>query len=177
MANLLEKKAKICYTAAGCLIHKNKVLLIEHKKIGIWLNPGGHVEGNETPHQAAEREFWEETGIKVNAFSVPELPQDDASEVLPNPIVSNLHWISQKNYDKRLSEGDAYAREEKWQRGCEQHLVLLYLVKPIGKLELKLDPNESTDLRWFTEEEVDAINTPDQIKREIHFAFKLLKIK
>jgi 8-oxo-dGTP pyrophosphatase MutT (NUDIX family) len=175
MADLLEKKAKICLTAAGCLVHNNKVLLVKHKKIGIWLNPGGHLEEGEIPHQAAEREFWEETGVKVQAYSIPEFPQDELSEVVPNPIVSNLHWISQKNYDSRRTEGVSYSREEKWQRGCEQHLVFLYLVRPVGKLALKMDPNESTDIQWFDESEIDGLATPDQIQREIHLAFALVK--
>ncbi len=58
---------KICFTAGGILIHHNKVLLIKHKKLNMWLTPGGHVDERELPHQTAEREFLEETGIKVKA--------------------------------------------------------------------------------------------------------------
>ncbi len=62
MADLQQYQAKICYTACGALIHKQKALLVKHKKLGIWLAPGGHMEEGEFPHQAAEREFWEEAG-------------------------------------------------------------------------------------------------------------------
>ena len=93
--------AKVCLTAAGCLIHDGKVMLVKHKKVGAWLCPGGHIDPNELPHQAAEREFWEETGIKVKAFD-PNLPAaTDGSEYLPNPILTNLHWVSEDNYHIR----------------------------------------------------------------------------
>jgi len=34
---------------------------------GLWEFPGGKLEGNESPGQAAERECWEETGLRVRA--------------------------------------------------------------------------------------------------------------
>lgn len=48
------------------IIKKNKVLLIDHKKLGKWLPPGGHVETNESPADAAKREVREETGLEIN---------------------------------------------------------------------------------------------------------------
>lgn len=40
-----------------------RVLLHRHKRLGIWLQPGGHVDPGETCEQAALREVLEETGI------------------------------------------------------------------------------------------------------------------
>lgn len=39
------------------------VLLHLHKKLGMWLQPGGHLEPGETPWAAARREAEEETGL------------------------------------------------------------------------------------------------------------------
>ena len=36
-------------------------LLHWHRKVGLWLPPGGHIEPNEDPMQAARREALEET--------------------------------------------------------------------------------------------------------------------
>lgn len=42
--------------------HKDKWLLCQHKERETWEMPGGHIEENETPLQAACRELYEETG-------------------------------------------------------------------------------------------------------------------
>ena len=39
------------------------VLLHRHKRLGMWLQPGGHLEAGETPWEAARREAEEETGL------------------------------------------------------------------------------------------------------------------
>jgi len=37
-------------------------VLCKKKSRDTWECPGGHIEGGETPEQAAKREIWEETG-------------------------------------------------------------------------------------------------------------------
>jgi 8-oxo-dGTP pyrophosphatase MutT (NUDIX family) len=38
----------------------NRVLLVDHKKAGLWLPSGGHVEPDEHPDATVRRELWEE---------------------------------------------------------------------------------------------------------------------
>jgi 8-oxo-dGTP diphosphatase len=40
-----------------------RVLVIEHKRLGTWLPIGGELESGETPAEAAARELREETGL------------------------------------------------------------------------------------------------------------------
>lgn len=40
-----------------------RVLLHRHRRLGRWLQPGGHLEPAEDPHAAALRETAEETGV------------------------------------------------------------------------------------------------------------------
>ncbi|MFQ3307527.1 MAG: 8-oxo-dGTP diphosphatase [Candidatus Midichloriaceae bacterium] len=40
-----------------------KILLVDHKKAGLWLPPGGHVEIDENPTYTVKRECLEELGI------------------------------------------------------------------------------------------------------------------
>jgi 8-oxo-dGTP pyrophosphatase MutT (NUDIX family) len=39
------------------------VLLHRHKRLGLWLQPGGHIDAGEEPADAALREAREETGL------------------------------------------------------------------------------------------------------------------
>lgn len=43
--------------------HSGRVLLIHHKRLGVWLPVGGEIEAGETPLEAARRELSEETGL------------------------------------------------------------------------------------------------------------------
>lgn len=194
MADLLQYPAKICLTVGGTLVHQGKILLIKHKKLGIWLNPGGHIEPNEVPHQTAEREFWEETGVKVRAISTEPLPAQlaaDNSQYLPTPFLTNLHWVSQKNYQERTAAGEPIplnpqmkkldsTADKKWSRGCEQHLNFLFLLKlatPDGSTAYKQNLDESDGIGWFTLEEALALPTNDNIRFEIKKAFELRQSK
>lgn len=44
----------------------NQVLLVDHKKAGLWLPAGGHVEPNEHPRETVKREILEELGIEAD---------------------------------------------------------------------------------------------------------------
>jgi ADP-ribose pyrophosphatase YjhB (NUDIX family) len=52
------------WTVATFVVHRGRVLLHFHPKIGLWLPPGGHVEHGELPDDAAVREVLEETGVR-----------------------------------------------------------------------------------------------------------------
>src|ERR1700760_4917923 len=47
------------------------VLLGDHRKSGLWLPPGGHVEDGEDPRAAVTREAAEELGLTVRAPARP----------------------------------------------------------------------------------------------------------
>ena len=53
-------------TGSGFVVHPTEqaVVLVEHRKLGRWLQPGGHVESNDPDIEAsARREVGEETGL------------------------------------------------------------------------------------------------------------------
>lgn len=54
-------------TASALVLKKNKeeVLLMHHKKLDKWLQPGGHCDGEEDVLSVAKKEVLEETGIDV----------------------------------------------------------------------------------------------------------------
>lgn len=77
--------------AQGEEIAKNiQVLLIHHRALNRWLQPGGHLDHDEAPEAGARRELMEETGLTavelLDGFDGPETVFDIDSHLIPaNP--------------------------------------------------------------------------------------------
>jgi 8-oxo-dGTP pyrophosphatase MutT (NUDIX family) len=56
-------------TGSAIVIGPRGVVLLQHKRLGFWLQPGGHVDVGESPSEAALREAREETGLEVRFVS------------------------------------------------------------------------------------------------------------
>ncbi len=52
-------------TGSAIVTGPRGVVLHKHKLLGLWLQPGGHVDPGEAPWEAALREAAEETGLDV----------------------------------------------------------------------------------------------------------------
>lgn len=64
LAHPFDEHADLTHvTGSAIVVGPRGVLLHRHKRLGIWLQPGGHIEPLETPWQAAMREVVEETGL------------------------------------------------------------------------------------------------------------------
>jgi 8-oxo-dGTP pyrophosphatase MutT (NUDIX family) len=57
-------------TGSAIVVGPRGVVLLEHKRLGSWLQPGGHVDAGESPWDAALREAHEETGLAVSFADV-----------------------------------------------------------------------------------------------------------
>lgn len=70
-------------TGSGFVVGPRGIVLLKHKRLGFWMQPGGHIDAGETPWEAARRECVEETGLDVrflgpfDAAGVPELVHVD----------------------------------------------------------------------------------------------------
>ena len=70
------------HVTVACVVHaQDKFLIVEETINGkaLWNQPAGHLEANETLLQAAERELWEETGIRATPqhfIRMHQLPED-----------------------------------------------------------------------------------------------------
>jgi 8-oxo-dGTP pyrophosphatase MutT (NUDIX family) len=73
------------YTATTYVVEGGAVALHEHDGLGKWLPPGGHVDRDELPHEAALREVREETGLDVDLVAEREDIASGTVESLPRP--------------------------------------------------------------------------------------------
>jgi 8-oxo-dGTP pyrophosphatase MutT (NUDIX family) len=88
---------RIDFTASAYVVFKKKVLLRMHDKYGVYLPPGGHVELDEDPVQAAVREVKEETGLDVTLWDGNKKFSIDTYEAgleLIPPVSLNRHHTS-----------------------------------------------------------------------------------
>lgn len=60
-----EHADQVHVTASVLITGPRGVILLKHKKLSIWVQPGGHIDPDETPAEAAVREAVEETGLAV----------------------------------------------------------------------------------------------------------------
>jgi 8-oxo-dGTP pyrophosphatase MutT (NUDIX family) len=130
------------FTSTAFIIQDERVLLINHRKLGKWLPPGGHMEPNETPPDTAVREALEETGLEIELISQENI------------------WIERFNassfhrpYLCLLEEIPKYKGIPK-----HQHMDFVYLAKPIGGT-LKENLLETDGIKWFTKGEVDLLES------------------
>ena len=123
------------FTATVYIFHENKVLLHKHKKVGKWLPPGGHVEPNETPPEAAKREVFEETGLEISFIEQEHLKISAYNaKSFERPFLCLLEQIPKnKNYPEH------------------EHMDMIYLARPV---QLKEDLIE---FQWFGYEELQSL--------------------
>ncbi len=69
-------------TASAFVVSRRGVVLHRHRRLGIWVQPGGHVDPGEDPPTAALRETREETGLPARLHLPIELVHVD---VHPGP--------------------------------------------------------------------------------------------
>lgn len=119
-----------------------KVLFVHHKKYDLWLQPGGHIEPDENPIQAAIREAEEETGIDISPFLQPGERIDEYAFPFPAP---------------------AFMVEEKIPPYGDTpehfHLDMVYVIHLPDVVEARLEIDKANDIGWFTREEARNLKT------------------
>jgi len=60
-----ERDDPVHVTGSAIVVGERGTVLLEHRRLGMWLQPGGHIDPGEDPWDAARREAAEETGLDV----------------------------------------------------------------------------------------------------------------
>lgn len=140
---------------SGCIVvnQDEEILLMKHSKLDMWLHPGGHVEERETPDETALRETREETGWKVKILD-SFLPDEEfeESQNLPMPLDINLHEV----------------KEGHW------HCEMRYPARPVEKVEATHE-NEHDGIRWFSVEEMEELDVPEEVVEAARKTISLLR--
>ena len=66
-SNCFERSLEVGHVTASAWIidpTANKVLLVHHKKLNLWLQPGGHCDGDPDVIRVVRKEVYEETGLR-----------------------------------------------------------------------------------------------------------------
>ncbi len=121
-------------TGSAWIVNKSfdNVLLIHHRKLDRWLQPGGHTDGHENVFEVAAKEVFEETGIQVEGLA--EEPIFDI----------DIHVIPER---KEVPE--------------HEHFDIRYLFAVDENVLIKGN-HESNAIRWFDLEDIPDLVKHDQ---------------
>ena len=124
------------FTVAVFVVRDGKVLLHWHRKLGMWLPPGGHIERDELPDEAAVREVREETGVEVELVGERREDVEDPVQ-LHRPAGVQLEDIGPGH----------------------QHIDLIYFARPKGSTSIR-DEFTVDRVGWYAPEDWDdmAVN-------------------
>jgi 8-oxo-dGTP pyrophosphatase MutT (NUDIX family) len=101
--------------SAVVLDETGRVLLHRHKRLGIWLQPGGHLEPGESPADAARRETSEETGIAAaHPGGVPTLVHVDLHEGPRGHVHLDVRYLLLASADHPLAPAPGESPEVAW---------------------------------------------------------------
>ena len=122
-----------------------RCLLLHHRKLDRWLQPGGHADGQAEIEQVALREAQEESGLT-------QLELDGNPEDLV-PLDIDVHVIP-----ARLDAAGNIVED------AHEHHDIRFLVVASADQELVLS-EESNDLRWFSCQEVFEVTDEESVLR------------
>jgi ADP-ribose pyrophosphatase YjhB (NUDIX family) len=140
------------FTATTIIVNKDKALLHLHKKLGIWIPVGGHIDRDELPQDTAIREAKEESGLTINLYNPDkQIPMGKVRQLF-RPMHILLEDINP----------------------FHQHIDFIYYAYSETDA-LQPEDDETTKLKWFTVDEVNELEgAPENVKALVLEAITIL---
>lgn len=126
-------------TASGWVVSldKSTALLMHHRKLDRWFQPGGHCDGDPSVEDVARKEVWEETGVRDL-----ELLREGIFDVDVHLIPANRDFPAHYHYDIRF----------------------LFKADPFNALVIN---SESRDVQWIPVAKIKDYNNSESIMRMV----------
>jgi ADP-ribose pyrophosphatase YjhB (NUDIX family) len=94
---------------------RGRILLHRHKRLGVWLQPGGHVDRGEQPWEGALRETREETGVSPrHPAGTPRLLHVDVHEGPRGHVHLDLRYLLRADGDAALRPAPGESPDVAW---------------------------------------------------------------
>jgi 8-oxo-dGTP pyrophosphatase MutT (NUDIX family) len=134
------------FTASAWILNPNtyEVLLIHHKKLNKWLQPGGHADGETDLEKVARKEALEETNLKNL-----KILSNNIFDIDIHTIPKNDEHDKHKHYDVRFA----------------------YFCDSEEKTQIN---SESKDFKWIKIEKVESLTKEPSILRMVEKSKNIL---
>jgi 8-oxo-dGTP diphosphatase len=123
------------FTCTGFVVDGDRTLLLWHRRLRMWVPPGGHLEPDEDPVTAVLREIREETGLEAEVLPL--------SDTFPFP------------YPGQIAPPYTILLEDSAESGeTHKHMDMIYFCRPTNSKTLH--PREDTVVTWVEEGDLAA---------------------
>lgn len=136
-----KKLLKKSMTASVYVVNNNRVLLHKHKKYNALFPLGGKVNEDEVPHETAQREVYEESGLEIELYNRDGKLDLGRVVQLYNPMHMLLENIGHE----------------------VENIDFIYFAKAYSN-EVRPQKVESNEIYWFTKDEIEK---DDSIKPHV----------
>lgn len=140
-ANISHTTTSRDFTVAVFVVDAGRVLLHLHRKLGKWLPPGGHIEPDELPDEAALREVEEESGLVIELMGTQGIPSDYPDDTVQLVVPAGIQL-------ERITPG-------------HEHIDLVYFAR-IRRVASPSDPFES--FQWFALDDLNSIPVTGEVR-------------
>jgi len=133
------------FVATGYVVRDGKTLLLYHKKLKMWLPPGGHIDEGELPEEAVLREIREETGLEAEIISPRRQPHPADGKVRYLHVPSHVQL------------------EDIPGNPPHQHIDLIFYCRASDG-EPALSEREHDGMRWYSIEQLQDGALPEEVR-------------